>query len=238
MDDRNIRRFERTTRIQTFGRDNAADFAAGSKAAGFFLDLDPIVFELTAARVGQLRGIVGKPVLIDALSLDFKDIARTSRAIAIEEPGFSSAAYRFPADYAEATATTHADSLLTLLEDNTAATDGDTPAQLAIKAVLRAQFIAFEMPADFVADLRTDRDALDDSNSGKHSDNFEGLESTAAIETLLGEAQDLVTRLDTVMHNKYSRNPDKLLAWKSAARVERAGRKTKPDGTTPTPSAV
>ena len=142
---------------------------------------------------------------------------------AIEEPGFSSAAYRFPANYTEAAATTHADSLLTLLE-------GD--------AVLSAKFIAFEMPADFVADLRADRDALDGSNSGKHSDNFEGVESTAAIETLLGEAQDLITRLDTVMHNKYSRNPDKLLAWKSASRVERAGRKTKPDGTTPTPSAV
>jgi hypothetical protein len=110
---------------------------------------------------------------------------------------------------------------------------GDTPAQLAIKAVLRAQFIAFEIPADFVADLRADRDALDGSNSGKHSDNFEGLESTAAIETLLGDAQDLITRLDTVMHNKYSRNPDKLLAWKSAARVERAGRKT---ATTPPPA--
>jgi hypothetical protein len=28
MDDRNIRRFERTTRVKTFGRDYAADFAA------------------------------------------------------------------------------------------------------------------------------------------------------------------------------------------------------------------
>jgi hypothetical protein len=116
---------------------------------------------------------------VDALFADFKDIARTSRAIAIEEPGFSSAAFRFPADYTEATATTHADSLLTLLEDNTAA-GGDTPAQLAAKAALRVQFIAFELPADFVVDLRTDRDALDGSNSGKHSDNFEGVESTAA----------------------------------------------------------
>jgi hypothetical protein len=89
---------------------------------------------------------VSKPALLAALFADFKDIARTSRAIAIEEPDFSS----------------------------------------------------------------------------------------AAIETLLGEAQDLITRLDTVMHNKYSRNPDKLLAWKSAARVERPGRKTEP--TTPPPA--
>jgi hypothetical protein len=223
MNDHALRRSDRATRVQSFGVANAADFAPGSKAALLFPALDSILEKLLGVRVGQLRTPVGKPALLDALFADFKDIARTSRAIALEEPGFSSAAYRFPADYTEATATTHADSLLTLLEDD---------------AVLRAQFIAFEMPADFVADLRTDRDALDGSNSGKHSDNFEGLESTAAIETLLGEAQDLITRLDTVMHNKYSRNPDKLLAWKSAARVERAGRKAKPDGTTPTPSAV
>ena len=211
MNDHALRRSDRATRVQTFGIANAADFAPSSKAAQLFPALDSVLEKLLGARVGQLRTPVGKPALLAALFADFKDIARTSRAIAIEEPDFSSAAYRFPADYTEATATTHADSLLTLLE-------GD--------AALCAKFIAFEMPADFVADLRADRVALDGSNTGKHSDNLEGVESTAAIETLLGEAQDLITRLDTVMHNKYSRNPDKLLAWKSAARVERAGRKT------------
>ena len=161
MNDHALRRSDRATRVQSFGVANAADFAPGSKAALLFPALDSILEKLLGVRVGQLRTPVGKPALLDALFADFKDIARTSRAIAIEEPGFSSAAFRFPADYTEATATTHADSLLTLLEDD---------------AVLSAKFIAFEMPADFVADLRTDRDALDGSNSGKHSDNFEGLE--------------------------------------------------------------
>jgi hypothetical protein len=203
MNDHALRRSDRAFRVQTFGIANTADFAPGSKAALLFPALDSILEKLLGARVGQLRTPAGKPALLDALFADFKDIARTSRAIALEESGFSSAAYRFPADYTEASATTHADSLLTLLE-------GD--------AVLSAKFIAFEMPAGFVTDLRTDHDVLDGSNSGKHSDNLEGVESTAAIETLLGEAQYLITRLDTLMHNKYSRNPDKLLAWKSAAR--------------------
>ncbi|MES2658162.1 MAG: hypothetical protein V4689_06065 [Verrucomicrobiota bacterium] len=112
MDDRNIRRFERATRVQTFGRDNAADFTAGSKLTDFFADLDPIVLELTDARVGQLRDIVGKPALIDALSLDFKDVSRTSRAIKLDEPGFDDSAYRHPATSSETPVTTHADSLL------------------------------------------------------------------------------------------------------------------------------
>ena len=117
--------------------------------------------------------------------------------------------------------TTHADSLLSLLEDQAA----DTPAQLTAKAALRAKFIAYEIAADFVADLRADRDALDDCNSGKHSDNLEGVESTSAIETLLGQAQAIITRLDAAIQNKYSRDPDKLGAWKSASRTERPAKK-------------
>ena len=202
MDDRNIRRFESTTCVQIFGSDNAADFAPGSKATTLFLELDPIVLELTDARVGHLRGPVGKPVLIDALSTDFKDIARTSRAIKLDDPTFPDGDYRHPATAVETTVTTHADSLLKILEDNPA-DGGDTPAQ------------------------------LDACNSGKHSDNFEGVESTSAIDTLLGDAQAIITRLDAAIQNKYSRDPDKLAAWKSASRTERPAKKA--EATTPPP---
>jgi hypothetical protein len=232
MDDRNIRRFQRATRVQTFGRDNAADFAAGSKAAGFLLELEPVVFALSAATVGQLRTPVGKPARIEALSVDFKDIARTSRAIKLDEPGFDDSVYRHPATSSEIPVTTHADSLLNFLEDSAS----DTPAQLAAKAALRAKFIAYELPADFVEDLRRDRTALDDCNSGKHSDNLEGVESTSAIDTLLGKAQAIITRLDAAIQNKYSRDPDKLAAWKSASRTERAPRKAEVP-VTPPPAA-
>ena len=229
MHDRNNRRFERATRVQTFGRDNAADFNAGSKGTELFAALDPIVVELTAERVGQLRGPVGKAALIDALSLDYKDIARTARAIRLDEPSFDDAPFAHPTTYAETAVATHADSLLRLLED--AATD--TPPQLATKAALRARFLSYEIAADFVADLRADRDALDACNSAKHSDNLEGVESTSAIDTLLSNAQAIVTRLDAVIQNKYSRDPDKLAAWRSASRTERAPKKAEAPATPP-----
>ena len=84
---------------------------------------------------------------------------------------------------------------------------------------------AYELPADFVQDLRADRDALDACNSGKHSDNLEGVQSTSAIDTLLSQAQAIITRLDAAIQNKYSRDPDKLTAWKSASRTERSAKK-------------
>ncbi len=239
MDDNNIRRFNRATRVQNFGEIHGADFAPGSKTTSLFLELTPVVANLTLAAVGQLRTPVGKPALIGELSLDFKDIARTSRAIKIDEPAFADDAYRHPGTSVELPVTTHAESLLKLLEDDIrpVADGGDTPAQLAAKAALREKFIAYELPADFVEDLRAARTALEDRNSGKHSDNLEGVESTSAIDTLLTAAQAIITRLDAAIQNKYSRNPDKLAAWKSASHTERAAKKQKPDDTTPPPVA-
>lgn len=39
MNDRETRRYDMFGRVQTFGRENAADFAAGSKAVGHFYEL-------------------------------------------------------------------------------------------------------------------------------------------------------------------------------------------------------
>ncbi len=231
MDDENIRRYERATRVQTFGRDNAADITPGSRIAVLLADLDPVVDKLTAARVGQLRGPVGKPAVIKALNENFKDIARTARAIALEEPGFPVADYRHPRTSVETPCATHADALLKLLEDQLE----DTPAQLAAKAALRAKFIAYEMTADFVDDLRADRAALDLCNDAKQSDNHEGVESTAAIDLLLNQAKANVTRLDAAFLNKYRSNPAKIAAWKAASRVERAPRKSETPPVEPAP---
>jgi len=224
MNDRDIRRADRALRVKNFGLLHQQTIAALPKAAQLFGELDPLVAKLPVAQVGQLRDPVGKQALLDALFLDFKDIARTARSIALDEPGFFAAPFRFPADYSEKTCTTHADALLTLLEDNDApvADGGDTPAEKTTKAALRAKFIAFALPADFVEDLREDRDAIDERNTDKHHDNFQGVLSTKEIDVVLGQIQSVVTRLDAVMQNLFRRAPEKLRAWQSASHIERA----------------
>lgn len=224
--DRKIRRFKRATNVQAFGRDHAADFAAGSKATELFAELDAIIVKLTIARVGQLRSPVGKATLIDALCIEFKAIDRTARAIELDEPDFDDAPYRHPATSSETSVITHADSLLKLLEDDhrPVADGGDTPARLTVKAALRAKFIAYELPSVFVEDLRAVRDALDLCDSDKSKD----FESASAIDTLLGKAQAIITRLDAAIQNKYSRDPDKLAAWKSASRTKQTAKKAAP----------
>ena len=240
MNDYNRRRSDRAVRVQTFGRENAADFTAGSKASALFAEMDTLLADLALARVGQLRGPAGKQAILDELTDDFKAIARTARAIALDEPAFAAAAYLRPEGVTETVIATHADALLKLLEDNPkpVADGGDSPAQLAAKAALRAKFIAYELPADFVTDLRADRDALTARNADKHADNQEGIENTSAIDTLLAKAQTLVTRLDAAILNKYARDPDKLAAWNSATHVERTSKKEKPAEPTPPPPAT
>lgn len=228
MNDRDQRRYDRLTRVQTFGRENADDFATGSKAKTHFANVDQHLKALDNAKAGQTPTRVSKETLLDALMLDFKNIARTARSIAITENGFA-APYRIPDNPSESAITTHADALLLILEDQT----DDSAATKTAKAALRAKFIAYELPIDFVADLRADREAVRDANKHNQGETQEGVENTELIGQILGKAADDVQELDAIMNNKYSRQPEKLRAWQSASRVERAPQREKK----PTPPA-
>ncbi|MGL4401911.1 MAG: hypothetical protein ACRCXD_18780 [Luteolibacter sp.] len=233
MNDRDILRHDRLDRVNTYGIENHSDLPAGCEAIQRFANVATLSGKLNRFKVDQLRGPTSLQTLLDALWLDFKDIARTARAIDLDEPGFIGF-YRLPGEPTESSIKTHADSLLARLEDAPA----DAPAQLAEKAALRAKFIAKLIPADFVEDLRADRDAIDGKNLANTAGNLKGLESTESISVLLLEGTQEVTRLDAMMQNLYRRNPAKLHAWLAASRVERSPKRKKddgdaPDGTTP-----
>ena len=234
MNDRDQRRHDRLTRVQTFGKNNASDFVADSTAAGFFASLDTLVANFELTKTTQVPNRVSKLFVLDALLLDFKNIARTARAIDIGEHGFA-VGYRVPDSLTEATSITHADALLGRLEDS----PDDTPKQLADKTTLRAKFAAYELGDGFVADLRADRDALKNVKQSNQAETQVGVESTAELTALLGEGQKLMLHLDAVMNNKYRGVPQKLREWQSASHVERSPRYTQAEPTvTPAPAAL
>jgi len=49
MNDRDNRRYNRLTTVQTFGRANAADFAPSSKAPTHFANIDGLIVDLDNA---------------------------------------------------------------------------------------------------------------------------------------------------------------------------------------------
>jgi hypothetical protein len=235
MNDRDQRRYDRAVRVQTFGRENAADFASGSKAQTLFAETDVLIGKADRAKAGQSPNRVSKETLLDSLLLDEKNIARTARAIELKENGFA-APFRVPDDLSETVITTQADALLARLED-----DGEDSADVkTAKAALRARFVDYELPADFVANLRADRDAITDANRLNQGQTQGGVGNTRLLGELLGRINEVVMELDAIMFNKYTRQPEKLRAWQSASHVERAAQREKKEAApaTPVPAAA
>jgi len=82
MNDRETRRYDMFGRVQTFGKDPTADFAAGSKAAGHFASVAQIIKDLDTAKAQQDGGTAtAQEVLLDALRLDLQNIARTAEVV-------------------------------------------------------------------------------------------------------------------------------------------------------------
>ncbi len=200
MNDRDVRRYDRGTRVQTFGRQNAGDYAAGSKAKTHFANVGDFLKQLDDAKAGQAPNRVSKETLLDALSLDLQNIARTARRIEAKENGFA-VPYRIPENTSESAVTTHADSVLKRLEDQAT----DAAAVKTAKAALRARFLEYEMPADFVAHLRADRDAITEANQLNQGEVQGGVENTELIGQLLGKLNDEIAEIDAINHNKYAR---------------------------------
>ena len=224
MNDRETRRYDMFGRVQTFGKDNTTDFAAGSKAAGHFAAVTQVIKDLDTEKAKQGGGTAtAKEVLLDALRLDLQNIARTARAIDANEPGFADK-FRTPDSPSQTALLTAGDAFVLELD----------------KAGVTAKFTAYELPATFVQDLKDDLAAIRDADGAMNSDDQEGVSSTAAVGRLIKAGMAEVTQLDAIMRNKYARNPDKLTAWDSASHIERAPQRAKkpapPAGGTTPPS--
>jgi hypothetical protein len=223
MDKRETRRYDAFQRAKTFGQDNAADFAPGSKAAANFTTLNTVISGLDTAKAGQKPGKnTSKEVLLDAVRLDIQNITRTASAIAQDQPGFADA-FRPPANGNEGVLLTTADKFLQ---------------QFAAQPALVPQFVAHEMAANFVTTLQTDRAAITAAQASQETVREGGVGSTATIGQLIAQGMKALTTLDAIMHNKYASQPDKMAAWLTAAHIERAAQHDAPaPAATPAPKA-
>ncbi len=224
MEDRDERRFDRGTRVQTFVEENSADFSGNQIVAEELGKLDGYIDDINAARVGQTPNRVSKSTLRDALKLDLQNVARTARSIELRdnENGFATC-YRLPNVPTEKAVTTLADAVLARLEDQ----EKDSAATKTAKTALRARFTSYGLPADFVAHIRTDRNAITEATKHNQTENFDGVENTQLISELLEKVSETVMHLDAVARNVYSRQPEKLKAWLSASHVERTPQREK-----------
>jgi hypothetical protein len=217
MNDRDKRRYDMFNRVQTFGDDNVADFAAGSVAEASFTILNQVIIGLDKAKAGQVtNGNTSMETLLNAVKLDIQNITRTAAAIDQDEPGFADK-FHPPKAYNPSALLTTADAFLLQLVVQPA----DSNAIKTAKAALVAKFVSHEMGANFVTNLQTDRAAITDTKSDLESDSEDRIGNTAIISPLIRQGVKAVNTLDAIMHNKYSAQPEKMAAWTSASHIER-----------------
>lgn len=100
-------------------------------------------------------------------------------------------------------------------------------------APLKAQFIAHEMPADFIEDLQAAIAAFDTEIAEQGNAVGDHVQAGVALDEAIDEGVEIVNKLDGIMRAKYASNRAVLAEWTSASHTERAPKRSR---TAPPPS--
>ena len=205
--------------IIPFAKSHAPGFATTSNAHTDFARIPAIITEIgpvdTNAGADESPETKKKAALIRNLWDDLKAIAKTARTISRSEPGFH-VPYKLGDDSQVSVFNTAKDVLDALQAPGVA-----------------AKFIAFDMPATFVADLQADIGAIGGVGEDQDEDQQTGSRTTAKVRKLIKEGRELITRLDTSVRNRFRDAEEILAEWQTASHIRR--RRSQPTDTPATP---
>jgi hypothetical protein len=211
-------------RVKGFGDAHAGDFAPGGLAIRLFANLSTIVTQLdnhaaaeTSGRGTAREGTSTRAEAREALRDDLEAINRTARAMAEDTPGIGDK-FRLPRG------------------DNDQNLLSAARAFAADAAPLSAQFIAHEMPDDFLTDLNTDIANMETAINLQSSGVGDHVSAGAAIDEAIDAGMVLVRKLDAIVRNRYANDQATLAEWTSASHTERSPRRRSP-AAPPPPSA-
>jgi hypothetical protein len=97
---------------------------------------------------------------------------------------------------------------------------------------LKAEFIRFELPADFLEQLNARIESFEQAIDSQQRSKREQAAATAGLEEAVERSVNTVRMLDAIVRNKFRDNPSALAEWESASRVARprASKPNKPEG--------
>jgi hypothetical protein len=215
MDDNHNRRHSMFVRVREFIQQRIADFAETGVVRQLFTQLKVIISEVEQLAADQASGIglarLGTQTRGDArvaLRDAIDAIYRVARTMGVE-----SQFQRPTANNDEA-----------LLHAARSFATNALP--------LKAQFIAHEMPEDFLDDLNADINDLEAAIVAQGNAVGDHVSASAAIDDAIDRGVETVRKLDPIMKNKYASNPGILAEWMSASHTERAPKRAP---ATPTP---
>jgi hypothetical protein len=216
MDDSQNRIVQTAVRVRGFDAQRIADFSEGGVARQLFnqlIELIATVQNLAAAQlagIGEARqGAKSRQEARLALRQAIDAIFRIARIMGIESQFQKLAG--------------HSDEDLI-----------NTATAYAVHALpFKAQFIAHEMPDDFIDDLNDNVAALRASIATQGDAVGDHVEASAALDDAVDSLVENMRKQDGFMKNKYANNPGVLAEWISASHIERAPRRKKKAGEPP-----
>lgn len=102
---------------------------------------------------------------------------------------------------------------------------------------LKADFIRFGLPADFIEDLNADIEAFEQATTSQNQSLEQKTASTAAIDDAISRSMKALKQLDAIMRNVLRDDVEMLTAWITASHVERVPRRRSKAPVEPTPPA-
>jgi len=224
MNDKQRRKHRMLVRADGFNDQIINDFGADSVGRQFFASLKTTIADAEAhaaaefsGRSSARHGTGTRADAREALIENLEAISRTARMMADDVPGVLN---KFPMPP----------------RDNDSALINAGRAALADAFAFKAQFIARELPADFLEDLNADIEALETAISNQASGVGDHVAAGAALDDALDRGVEIVRNEDVIIKNKYADRPEVLAEWASASHIERAPRRRKPAPSPPPPS--
>jgi len=209
MDDNERRTYGMFVRAQQFFSTHSADFATGSLGKQLITELESTIDALEAHTAAETssdsasrQGTTSRSEARAAVREDLENINRTARTMD-HEPGLNEK-FRLPP------------------RDNDQVLLSAARAFLADALPLKAQFVAHEMPADFLEDLQADIQAMEEAIDNQSGGRGNRAGAKAAIDDAIERGRVIARKLDAIVNNKYRNSPATLAEWASVSHIERA----------------
>lgn len=225
MKDKERRSYEMLARVRDYGATHAAEFPTGSRGNELFTSLSGVVEELEAHAAAQSSNasaavaVTGsRAAARETLWADLEAISRTAQGVSATHPG-ADERFRLPRR-----------------NRNDVVLLATARAFLADARPLKAEFVSYELPADFLESLEAHIGAFESSVTEQNRRAVGRVAATNSIGQAVERGAELTRQIDAIVRNKFKGDPAKLAAWESASRTERARRRSKAEATEPQPA--
>lgn len=209
MKDSQTRHLETFQRITGFAETHADSFPTNSLGNKLFAEIKSAFDDLNthaATQAGGLRtrsqGTTTKSGTRADLREAVRAICQTAQSIAVEQPGIESR-FRMPA------------------RDDQSLLSGARAIATAAEP-LKAKFIEYGLPADFLEDLETKIESFVEATERQNAGKEARVSATASIDDAIERGMSALRRVDAIVRNTFRDDAAMLAAWESAKHVERA----------------